>query len=173
MERGLRQLSGFWRNTKGAAAVEFGFVIVPFLVLVFGALQLLLLALGQQMLETAAEASGRLVLTGQANALSQTQFHQSVCNVIPTILVCANVFVDLQPAPSFAGANTSAPTLTYDKNGNVTNAFQYNPGGTGSVMVLRLIYQWPLFNLPAFQLVNLPNNARLIMATAVFKNEAY
>jgi hypothetical protein len=82
--------------------------------------------------------------------------------------------VDVQTAPSFAGANTSTPTLTFDKSGNVTNAWQYQPGSPGDIVVVRVMYQWPVFLGPlAFNLSNLSNGKRLLVSSAAFKNEPY
>jgi hypothetical protein len=82
--------------------------------------------------------------------------------------------VDVQTAPSFAGANTSTPTLTFDKSGNVTNAWQCQPGSPGDIVVVQVMYQWPVFLGPlAFNLSNLSNGKRLLMSSAAFKNEPY
>lgn len=159
------------RDQRGTTAVEFGLVAAPFLVLVFGLLEIFILSLAQQMLETAAEQAGRLILTGNAQSLSQTQFQQKVCSSIPALLNCNNIMVDVQVASNFSGANTSAPTITYNNNGTVSNQWQYNTGSPGQVVVMRLMYQWPVFNLLNLQLSNLPTNSRLLMATAVFRNE--
>ena len=51
---------------------------------------------------------------------------------------------------------------------------QYNPGGPGSIVVVRLFYQWPTFVTGlGFNLSNLSNNTILLSATAAFKNEPY
>ena len=163
------------RDERGATAVEFGLVAAPLIALLFGALQIFLLTLSQQLLETAAETSGRLIMTGNAQKQSMTAatFKQSICQAIPAILSCSNVMVDVQVATSFSSANTSAPTLTYDQYGNVNNPWVFNTGQPGSIVVMRLMYQWPMFNMLNLQLTNLSNGTRLLMATAVFKNETY
>jgi hypothetical protein len=62
--------------------------------------------------------------------------------------------------------------LTYDTNGNVTNNWQFNPGNAGDIVVVRVMYLWPVFFGPiAFNLANQPNGSRLIMASAAFQNE--
>ena len=166
-------LRRFGRRDDGSTAVEFGLVIAPFLVLLFGALQLFLISFAQQILETAAESSGRLILTGNAQkqSLTQTQFQQTLCKSMPAILNCNNVMVDVQVATSFSNANTSAPTLTYDNNGNITNQWQYQPGISGNIVVMRIMYVWPIANILNLQLTNLGNSSRLLIATAVFRNE--
>jgi hypothetical protein len=64
------------------------------------------------------------------------------------------------------------PALTFNAQGQVTNTWQYNPGTAGQVVVVRVMYQWPVFGGPlGFNLANLPNGNRLIMAAAAFQNE--
>ena len=56
----------------------------------------------------------------------------------------------------------------------MTNTWQYNPGNQGDIVVVRVMYQWPVFLGPlGFNLANLANGNRLIMASTAFKNEAY
>ena len=63
------------------------------------------------------------------------------------------------------------PTLTYNAQGNVNNSWAYNPGNPGDIVVVRVMYLWPVFVAPL--LANLSNSNRLIMASAAFQNEAY
>jgi Flp pilus assembly protein TadG len=166
--------SDYFRRADGSAAVEFAMVAAPFFALIIATLDLALLFVGQAALETAVEETSRLVLTGQAlsGGLTQSQFQQDVCNALPTPFVCNGVMVDLRTSQSFAGATTTAPTLTYDANGNVTNTWQYQIGGPGSIEVMRVMYQWPVFPGPLnMSFANLSNGKYLLMATSVFRNE--
>jgi hypothetical protein len=87
---------------------------------------------------------------------------------------CANVLVDVQKVADFDSANTSAPTITYDSNGNVTNGWTYTPGGAGQITVVRIMYVWDVSKGPlGFDLSTLSNGDRLLVATAVFKTEPF
>jgi Flp pilus assembly protein TadG len=168
------------RNTEGMAAVEFAFIAPPFFALLVGILDLALIFTGQAELETATEQAERLVLTGQAQgnaatstpALTQAQFQQDVCNYLPGLFTCSGVMVDLETVNSFSSANTSSPTLTYNSKGQVSNTWQYQAGGPGTIQVLRVMYQWPVFPGPLnLNFANLSNGSYLMIATAVFRNE--
>jgi Flp pilus assembly protein TadG len=176
-----RTIARFLKRQGGAAAIEFALVAAPVVALALAILQVSLIYFAQQALETAVEDTARLVLTNQAPTLgtttqtataAQNKFAAALCANSPGLFNCANLMVDLQPATSFASANVAAPVLTYDANGNVTNQWQYNPGVPGDIMVMRVMYQWPVFLGPlGFSLSNLPNNMHLLMSTAVFRNE--
>jgi Flp pilus assembly protein TadG len=169
-----RPFASFRMCQKGAAAVEFALVALPLFALVFAILNTGIFFLASQQLESAVEQSGRKVLTGQVQnqALSQTQFAALVCQQIYALFNCNNLMVDMQTASSFSTANTAAPTLTYNASGQVTNNWSYNYGQAGDIVVLRVMYQWPvLTNIMGFNLANLSNGSHLMMATSVFKNE--
>ena len=164
---------GSFHETDGVAAVEFALVAAPFVALLVAILDLALLFFAQAELETAVETAARLVLTGQAlsQGLTASQFQQQVCNNAP-LFTCSGVMVDLETASSFSGASTSAPTLTYNGQGQVTNTWKYQVGGPGTIQVMRVMYQWPVFPGPLnLNFANLSNGSYLLMATSVFRNE--
>ena len=163
----------FFADTKGATAVEFALVATPFIGLLVGIIQTFLVFFSQQLLETAVNQSSRQILTGQAQAQSMTQgqFANVVCSNLPILFNCNNVMIDVEVAGSWTTANAGAPTLTYDSNGNVTNTWQFSPGNPGDIVVVRVMYLWPVFTAPL--LANLSNGNRLIMASSAFQNEAY
>jgi Flp pilus assembly protein TadG len=164
------------RDERGAALLEFALVGSVFFALLFGSLQIALIFFAQQSLETSAEATTRQIMTGQAQHANMTaaQFKTLACNNLPTFFKCANLMVDIRTASTFSAASTAMPVLTYDANGNVTNTWTFNVGGAGSIVVMRLMYVWPVLPGPLnFNLANQGTNKRMLMATSVFKSEPY
>ena len=173
-----RRLSGAFgrlaRSQRGMAAVEFALVAPIFLGMMLGILQITLIYFAKETLESVTESAARGVLTGQVQSAgtTQAQFKTALCGMVPALFNCGGLMVDLQPATSLSNVNTSEPTLTFAGDGSVNNTWQYNPGASGNIMVLRVMYQWPLFTGPlGLNLANLSNGNLLIMSTAVFKNE--
>ena len=177
-----RRWRAFVADRKGATAVEFALVGAPFIALLVALIQSFLVFFAQQLLETAVNASSREILTGQEQAAAQTQtaaqaqaaFASAVCSNLPILFNCANLMIDVEVAGSWSSTNTGMPTLTYDANGNVTNTWQFNTGNPGDIVVVRVMYLWPVFLGPlGFNLSNQPGNNRLIMASTAFMNEAF
>jgi hypothetical protein len=84
------------------------------------------------------------------------------------------MMVDVQSATEFASVNTTTPPLSYDANGNVSNAWQFAPGGPGSVVVMRVMYLLPVVGGPlGFNLATARGGRRLLVSTIVFKSEPY
>ena len=64
--------------------------------------------------------------------------------------------------------------MTFNTNGTVSNTWNYSPGTPGSIVVVQVMYQWPIVLGPLnFNLSNLSNGNRLLVSTAVFKTEPY
>jgi Flp pilus assembly protein TadG len=171
-----RRWRAFVADRTGATAVEFALIGAPFIALLLALIQTFLVFFAQQLLESVVTESSRLILTGQAQAqnLTQSQFSQAVCSKVVILFNCNNLMIDVQVAGSWTSANAGAPSLTFDGRGNVTNTWQFNPGNQGDIVVVRVMYQWPVFVGPlGFNLANLPNGNRLIMASTAFMNEAF
>ena len=159
---------------EGAAAIEFAIVAVPFLALTFAIMETALVFFSGQTLEAAAAASARLIMTGQAQTAgySANAFKQAVCNQIFGLFDCANgITVDVKSYATFAAVNTTPPVT----NGQLdTSNVAYSPGGPGSIVVVTLYYQWPIYvTLLGDKLDNLNGNNRLLVATNIFRNEPY
>lgn len=166
--------AAFFGDDNGATAVEFALVGAPFLALMIAVIQTFLVFFAQQTLETVTRQSARLVLTGQVQAQQMTQavFKQKVCDQVVIFFTCSGLMVDMQVANAWSSANTATPTLTFDAKGAVSNVWQYNPGNAGDIVVLRVMYVWPVVLGPlGFNLSNLSNGNRLIMSSAAFQNE--
>jgi Flp pilus assembly protein TadG len=173
-KRRRNRCGAFARDKSGATAVEFALVAAPFLALIIALIQTFLVFFAQQMLETVVRQSARLVMTGQVQSaqMNQAVFKQKVCDQIVILFNCSGLMVDMQVATSWSSANTATPTLTFDGSGNVTNSWQYNPGDSGDIVVLRVMYVWPVVLGPlGFNLSNLSNGNRLLMSSAAFQNE--
>lgn len=163
-------------DSRGTTLVEFAFVVGPLLALLMAVVQTSLVFFTQQILETTAEKSVRQLLTGAAQNknMSQAQFKALVCSKLPAYLKCANVMIDVRTASNFSAADTGAPALTYDSQGNPSNAWVYSPGAPGEITVARIMYIWNTQKTPlGFDLSTMSNNRRLLISTSVFKTEPY
>lgn len=165
----------FVRQQDGSAAVEFALVAAPFLAMVFAIMETAVIFFAGQALETAGSDSARLIMTGQAQTAGydQTAFKNAVCAKIYGLFNCAGgLYVDVKNYTSFSSVSTAKPV---DANGNLqTGTFGYAPGTAGSIVVVRLMYQWPVYiSLLGLNLSDTAGNKRLIMSTVAFRNEPY
>jgi hypothetical protein len=114
-------------------------------------------------------------MTGQAQTagFDQAKFKEAVCAKIYGLFNCnAGLYIDVKKYNSFASINTSKPI---DSNGNMqSGSFGYEPGGPGDIVVVRLLYQWPVYvSLLGLNLSDMKGGKRLLVSTVAFRNEPY
>ena len=165
----VRAVRRLVRRQDGSAAVEFGMVAMPFLMLVFAIMETAIVFFAGQTLETAVADSARLIMTGQAQSqgFNQGAFKNAVCQKIYGLFDCANgVYIDVKTYTSFNNLDMTPPIV----NGTFQDNTGYQPGGPGDIVVVRLFYQWPIY---VSLLQNMSGNKRLLVATSAFRNEPY
>jgi Flp pilus assembly protein TadG len=168
-------LRRFRRNRRGSAAIEFALVAPVFFGLLFAILETALSFLASQVMESAAQDSARLIMTGQAQNLGYTrdQFKDQVCNrLIALFADCThNVKIDVQNYPAFSSVNINSQI---DASGNFIDNMKYCPGQAQDIVVVRVFWQWPLFVTGlGYDISNLAGQKRLLVATAAFRNEPF
>ena len=162
------------RDRRGATAVEFGILALPFLALVGAIFESALCFLAGQILDTAVADAGRLIRTGQAQAASYSEstFKTEICNRLYVLFDCTNLSIDAKVYTNFTSANTSMPI---DSNKNFdTSGFTFQIGGSTQIVVVRAFYPFPLyFNKLGLDLSNLANGTRLLSGVSTFRNEPF
>lgn len=172
----VRNLLEAVKDNTGAAAVEFALIMTPLIVTLLLCAQTFIVFWLDSEIQSIAEKSARQVMTGTAQdaGMTQSSFLQMVQNLAPSPFQGSAVMVDVKSASTFTALNTTAPVLTYNGAGQVTNTWSYSPGNAGDIVILRVMYDWPIYGGPlAFGLANQGNNTRLLSGTVVFKNEPY
>ena len=160
----------------GATTVEFALVAAPFLAMLMALFQTALVFFAARVLDETVEQASRYILTGQAQQSNMTAsgFATWVCGQTIALFTCSNFMINVNSYSSFSSANTTTPTLTFNAQGQVTNNWSYSTGNPGDIVVVQVMYQWPVILGPlSFTLANLSNGNRLLVSTAVFKNEPY
>ena len=174
--RPINIIERFRRSTGGATAVELALIAVPFIGIIFAIVQTAIIFFFDQALQTGTQKAGRQVMTGsvQTTSLTQQQFVAVVCANLPSEFNCANLYVDVQSSSAFSTTNTSPVTATWGANGKPATQGSFSPGNPGDIVILRVLYSWPVIGGPmGVGLSNQSNGGHLLLGTAVFKNEPY
>jgi Flp pilus assembly protein TadG len=171
-----RAIARFAGARRGATAVEFALIAAPFLATLIAILEVTIYLFAQQVLQNAAGEAGRLFMTGKAqnSGTTESQFQTQICPMISALFTCSSLMVNVQAYTSFAGANAGEPTLTFNSQGQVSNTWSYTAGTPGQVMVVQLIYQWPIVSGPlGYVLSSLGNGHTEMMGVSAFRVEPY
>jgi Flp pilus assembly protein TadG len=169
----------FARASEAATAVEFALIAPAFLATLIAVFQTCIFMFAQTALQNAAITAGRYFLTGQAqnNGCTAGQIVNGGCGTLPAVcpaamFTCANMYLSVQNYSSFSSASTAAPAM-YSGSTPITS-FPYDPGTPGDIMVVQLIYAWPVIGGPlGFTLANLPNGSAEMVGVSTFRVEPY
>jgi Flp pilus assembly protein TadG len=104
-------LRRFRRDRRGSLAVEFALVVPVFFALLFAIIETAMVFFAGQVLETMTQDSARMIMTGQAQTAgyAQTDFKKVVCDRIPALFSCADLYVDVQSYPAFSNVTITDP----------------------------------------------------------------
>jgi Flp pilus assembly protein TadG len=184
----------FMRRAHGATAVEFGLIAFPFIVTLVAAFVIGLNFYMGVSLDFATRKASRDLMTGaaQTGGYTASQFQNNICNDLPSVFTCANVFVNVtvmtSPAyvsslaspyrtPYYAYLNASQSGLTPPALNASGNAFTIN-GAVGNcwLMVVEVAYPAPSllsWLTPAAAVTHNGVKVNLLTSAATFLTEPY
>ena len=169
------RLRDFLRDRRGATAVEFALVALPFIIMMLAIFEYAIVYLVTVTLDSATTDAARLIKTGQAqqSSMTSTQFKSLVCSDMGwlTSQCNASLYVDARVFSNFAGESSPTPV----SNGKFNQSqLQFSIGGPGSIVLVTTYFQWTLLT-PALQagLSNMSGGIDVITARAAFRNEPY
>lgn len=164
------------RSREGASAVEFAMVAFPFFFMMFAIIEVGMVFVTDSMLANASMETGRLIRTGQASKsnLTAVQFKEKFCSRMSIFASQCDgrATVDVREISQFRNQTPPDPTA----NGKTFNTSQltYDTGKPGSLILIRVWYQQPLFTPFLAQSLSRLNDGKVVMmATTSFRNEPY
>jgi Flp pilus assembly protein TadG len=169
-------LAQFARKDQGVTAIEFGFVGAPFLYLLLVIFEMGMMLFTEYTMENGTAEAARLIRTGQVQTegTSAADFKQVVCEQVVFLDCESKLYVDVRKyTPSSISSDSDGNKEISD---DISVGAQFDPGGPGDVVVVRVYYDWQLFmpHIPGMAgFSNLENNRRLLAATFAFMNEPY
>jgi Flp pilus assembly protein TadG len=174
----LRRFIGrFARGRRGAAAVEFALVSIPFFALMFGIIEVGLIYFVATTLEAATNEAARQIRTGQLQGQATPEtaagFKTLICGQLAWLgSNCTNnLTVQVQTFSSFQTVTQPSPIV----NGQINqNNLTFSLGGPGDIVLVQAFYQWTVL-APALDRIGTPLNGgkMLLTSTSVFRNEPY
>ena len=162
---------------RGAAAVEFGMLALPFFALICGIMEIGLIFVVSTTLEDATSTAARQIRTGQTQTgtspSTSASFVSTICGNLTWLgsACTTNLSVDVRTYSQF-----SSITVTQPVTSGVFNpaALTYNIGGPCDLVVVRSYYQWTLFApLMDAAMQSISGGKALITSAATFRNEPY
>ena len=174
--RPRNRMRPFLRDTRGAAAVEFGLVGIPFIFMTIGIIELALVFAAANMLEGGVADASRMIRTGQLQQEGgnpEDAFREALCQHAMILISCENIQIESIAIEdnTFGGIADLEPE--YDEDGNlIPSGFEL--GAVSDVVLVRAAYRYK-FLTPLFGNIfsNQPDQTYPMLATAVMRTEPY
>ncbi len=183
--RNWRVFRRFGRSQDGAAAMEFGFVALPFLMLLWAIFETALMFWTNQVLEEALSQASRSVLTGQSRSLyassnaatNAAAFRDAVCARAPLRLIdCSKLSIDVRSYADFGAASSGTASNNPLAGGKLdTSSFSYSQPASGQIVVIRAVLDYKLFltSWASASLANIGSGHRGLVASIAFRTEPF
>lgn len=189
LRRALRRLQckawALGRDVRGVIALEFGLLILPFLLLVFGVVTVGIYYFQVSSIENAAQMAARDIRVGKlqqgsgsySSATNDTQRKAALlsafCSAASTLPSCAaRTAVIVQSSTTFSGISPPSCTSNGTLVSNSSTAF--SAGGSSSVVLVTFCYSMSMLGLPFFgNRGGLSGGAYLVQASVAFRTEPY
>jgi Flp pilus assembly protein TadG len=172
-----RFVARFAEGRRGAAAVEFALVSIPFFALLFGIVEIGLIYFVATTLEGATNDAAREIRTGQmqgqATPATPTSFKAKICGQLSWLgsTCTSNLDVQVQTFSSFQTITQPSPIV----NGAIDpTKLVFSLGGPGDIVLVQTFYQWTVL-APQLDNIGTPltGGKMLLTSTSVFRNEPY
>lgn len=182
------------KSESGSTALEFGVLAIPFFMIIVATVETLVAFAGEQILVNAVDKMSRQLRTGEitfnmgrTTDLTEAEFRELFCNEIKIVLSCSNtissdqkLFIDLKNVVNYSDIDVGIPKVNSADYAELdTSGFEYSPGGSGSINVLRVYYKWDVtVDLIRPYITNIRPGAEgseyyLMVSTMAFRNEGY
>lgn len=171
-DRLLQALGWFAREERAVSAVEFAAAAPIIIAIILCTLQAGIIFVAKAVLETGAEQAARDVLDNQASTYTQAQFNTDVCNNLPSLFTCANLIIQLSQLPDNA-TSVSSLLPQFNADGSLQNPTTYTAGSGGEIMLLSVMYEWPVYGgILGLNWGGFSNGTMLMSSTQIFRVES-
>lgn len=166
-------LSGWLGKNEGTTAIEFSFLMIPYMFLTLAIIEISMMYAAAALLEGATGSAARLIRTGQLQQAEEDPeelFRQAVCNYATVLINCDEVILEVREMESFGDYDEMEPE--YDEEGNLVPG-AFDAGGSSARVLVRSAYRYPMITPFIGPLLAGPGGTRLFVSTVVLQTEPY
>lgn len=170
-----RRFQTWAKDRRGSAAVEFALIAFPFMMILFGILEVALMFFVSTTLDSATATAAREIRTGRLQATAGTpadNFRTMICDRSFNMLDCTNrLYFDVRVAPDFNDPSNDPLSDGIMDPGE----FGFDAGDAGDIVIVRAFYDWQVFTpLMGNVIANTPDKERRVLMSAfAFRNEPF
>jgi Flp pilus assembly protein TadG len=180
----LRLLSRYRREVRGAVALEFALLLLPFLMLIFAILEIALLFLMSASLDTSMETAARQIRTGAfeskysnaSDAIRRTEFENLVCSQVTWLVndCRTKLTIDIRTLTDWTSSGYQDGPYDPDEDEFDETKTSVAKTEPEKIVLVRAWYRWPLLTPFLSQSVSrLGGGVALLSSTQAFRTEPY
>lgn len=159
------------KKEDGTTAIEFSLLLLPYLMISLGIIELSLMMASASVLESATGKAARIVKTGQVQQSGgdpAQMFRDAVCEGAVILVSCDSIEIEARVLDSYG--DYTQPTL--DASGSfVPQGFAV--GGSNDKVLLRVGFEYSMITPIVGPLLNGADGTTLFMSTVVLQTEPY
>lgn len=167
----------FRKSQNAASMVEFTIVAMPFLILIFGIIEVGLLLWADLELEAMRERAARAVFTGQATERGALKTVACTGTALLSIDCTTKLRIDVRRLDNFGNiAGVSETIDPYNAAGEMKpdGDFTFTTPAGVQIILISLFYEWPVMNIiPAGSLGVSQNGSVYLRNSAALRTEPY
>jgi Flp pilus assembly pilin Flp len=183
--RAVALLERFRSDSRGATAVEFGLVAIPFFTMLAAIIQISFQVWAAQNLDYAVQKASRSILTGSFQVANSGQrdpavllgrLRDNLCNsgALMPAFDCQSIKLDVTLSGSYGSGSVSSPFDSSTGGWSRTAGTQFSCPQPGAIVIVSAAAKFPVF----FSFLKLSPNtfadgSQLMLSTAVFRTEPY
>lgn len=182
-----KRVRAMMRDVRGATAIEFGLVCLPFLALLGGIIQIAFTIWAGQNFDIVFQKTARTLFTGQfqtANsgtsdpnvllAALKTSMCTTGASATVTLFNCSQVKIDVSLGTDFANSTPINPINPSTRDWSASFGTHYACAGPKAIVIATAAVKFPVyFGLLNAALSNFADGSKLLQSTAVFRTEPY
>ncbi len=168
----MRRFLNKWKKKEeGVTAIEFSMLLMPYLMLCLGIIELSLMFTSASLLEGATGSAARLIRTGQLQQSGQdpeTVFRDAFCEFAVVLINCNDVVIEVTTLDEYG--DFTPPV--YDAGGQMVSS-GFDAGGSNSKVLIRVSYRYSMITPLVGPILNGADGATVFMSTIVLQTEPY
>jgi len=167
----IQTINKWFRRRDGATAIEFALLVMPFMLITLGIIELSLMFLSASIVEGATDAAARLIRTGkvqQSTGDQEAMFRAALCTYATALVDCDDMIIEVIAIDNYADYTDPV----FDGDGAMISQ-GFDPGGSNGKVIIRVAYRYEMITPIVGNMLNGADGATQFISTIVMQSEPY
>ncbi len=167
----IQTINKWFRGRDGATAIEFSLLVMPFMLITLGIIELSTMFLSASMVEGATDSAARLIRTGkiqQSTGDQEAMFRAALCAYATALVDCDDMIVEVIAIDNYSDYTDPV----FDADGTMISQ-GFDAGGSNSKVIVRVAYRYHMITPIVGSMINGSDGATQFISTIVMQSEPY